>query len=106
MADRPGGSPAVAEGRRLVAGDVVRVKHIDVAGHVRTPGYVQGARGTVERDLGEHPNPEVLAYLQTAPAVRLFRVRFEGSALFPGRSGSGASTVTVDIYEHWLERVG
>jgi hypothetical protein len=94
VGDRSSGSGRLRDDCRLKPGDVVRVKRL------------QGAQGAVERDLGDHPDPEVLAYQQTAPAVRLFRVRFEGSHLFPERSGSGSSTVTVDLYEHWLERVG
>jgi protein involved in polysaccharide export with SLBB domain len=97
--------PQTASGeRRLKAGDTVRVKRVEVPGHVRTPAYVQGAVGTVDRELGDHANPELLAYQATAPSVPLVRVRFQLADLFPTSDGISPDVVSVDIYEHWLER--
>ena len=40
----------------------VKVKKMFPPGHVRTPSYLRGKIGEVERDLGYFKNPEELAY--------------------------------------------
>ena len=47
--------------------DRVRVKQMFSPGHIRTPWYVRGQTGTVERLCGVFGNPEELAYAR-APA--------------------------------------
>ena len=44
------------------AGDRVRVAARAHEGHHRTPGYVKGKRGRVERVFGSFTNPETRAY--------------------------------------------
>ena len=46
---------------RYAAGRPVRVARATAAGHVRTPRYVRGKRGVVERICGAFRNPEELA---------------------------------------------
>ena len=71
--------------------------------HVRTPHFVRGAVGTVERALGSFGNPETLATGGDGlPKLALYMVRFERAALFPG-TAQGRETLTADIYESWLE---
>lgn len=69
--------------------------------HIRTPHYLRGREGVVERLLGAFPNPEDLAFARPAARVALYHVRFDQPALWgEGRAGD---TVLVELYEHWLE---
>ncbi len=75
------------------------------APHIRTPGYVFGARGVVERRCGAYADPALLAYGVPSPReLQLYRVRFARAELWPEvRHGSGGSdTVDVDVFENWL----
>src|SRR6185503_3751316 len=61
--------------RRFNVGDLVRVKRSDPPGHRRTPSYVKGKEGTIERVCGSFPNPEELAYgFDGEPKRVLYRV--------------------------------
>jgi nitrile hydratase subunit beta len=71
--------------------------------HIRTPHFVRGATGTVERVLGSFGNPERLATGGDGlPKLELYMVCFARADLFPG-TASGHETLTADIYETWLE---
>ena len=90
---------------RFAPGDRVAVRRGEPPGHVRTPYYVRGAVGVVERVCGPFANPEELAYGRDGlPARPLYRVRFRQADLWPGYSGPPADCVEVEIYEHWLEQ--
>lgn len=85
-------------------GDRVRVRGVDVPGHIRTPHYARGKMGEVERFCGFFRNPEELAYGRYQCETRaLYRVRFRQSDLWPDYRGPTHDTVDVDLYEHWLE---
>ena len=90
---------------RFQPGDAIRVKRDfpELRGpcHIRTPHYLRGRPGVVERPLGAFPNPEDLAFGRPAPRVPLYHVRFEQPALF--REGQAGDTLLVEIFEHWLE---
>jgi nitrile hydratase len=90
---------------RFDPGTAVRVKRDfpELRGpcHIRTPHYLRGLSGVVERPLGTFPNPEDLAFGRPAAPVPLYHVRFDQPALFgEGRKGD---QLLVEIYEHWLE---
>ncbi|MGH7706336.1 MAG: SH3-like domain-containing protein [Vulcanimicrobiaceae bacterium] len=89
---------------RFAVGDRVRVDSREHAGHVRTPHYIRGKIGAVERICGTFRNPEDLAYGRwtTAP-LPLYRVRFRQAEVWPDYDGPAADTLDVEIYEHWLE---
>src|ERR1700680_1862728 len=73
---------------RFDTGDRVRVREAFPIGHVRTPHYVRGKHGVVERVCGVYPNPEERAYARSGlPAQPLYRVRFLHRDLWPGYSG-------------------
>lgn len=73
--------------------------------HLRTPWYVRGKSGEIERICGEFRNPEGLAYGEDGlPKQTLYRVRFSQSHLWPDYAGPVQDCVEVEIYEHWLER--
>jgi len=89
---------------RFRPGDRVRVRLAHPPGHVRTPCYVRGKPGVVERLCGAYPNPEELAYARSGmPRQPLYRVRFEQCALWPNYQGDARDTLDVEIYQHWLE---
>ena len=87
------------------AGDRVRVKANERAGHVRTPAYVRGKSGWIERVHGEFRNPEQLAYGRDGlPRRALYLVGFRQTDLWQRcYAESPRDNLYVDIYEHWLE---
>src|SRR5262249_6422697 len=85
-------------------GDSVTVRRAYPPGHVRTPFYVRGKSGVVERVLDAFANPEELAYGRSGlPRLPLYRVRFRQADLWPDYQGRREDTVDVEIYQHWLE---
>jgi Nitrile hydratase beta subunit, C-terminal len=76
-------------------GQRVRVSARPHDGHHRTPAYIKGKVGTVERVQGEFTNPETRAYGDDGlPKQPLYLVGFDH-----GRR----DRILVDVYEHWLE---
>lgn len=89
---------------RYKAGEKVKVLAAYPPGHIRTPFYIRGRTGTVERICGEFPNPEELAYMRDGlPAQPLYRVRFLQKDVWPDYQGPPSDVVEVEIYQHWLE---
>jgi nitrile hydratase subunit beta len=92
---------------RFGAGDRVHVRDWDAPGHLRTPWYVRGHVGIIERYCGTFRNPEELAYGRSGlPAQPLYRVRFLQADLWPDYGGPAGDTLDVEIYQHWLEPAG
>ncbi|MBL8675500.1 MAG: nitrile hydratase subunit beta [Rhodospirillales bacterium] len=92
-------SAAYAPGERVV------VRRGDPPGHLRTPSYIRGKSGVVERVCGAFRNPEELAYGRSGePKKTLYRVRFAQTHVWPDYSGPAADTIDIELYEHWLER--
>ena len=74
-------------------------------GHIRTPYYVRGHVGEIERICGAFPNPEELAQMRNGlPAQPLYRVRFRQKDVWPDYSGNPADVLEVEIFQHWLEK--
>lgn len=89
---------------RFHVGDRVTVRAAYPIGHVRTPSYVRGKRGVIERLCGAYPNPEELAYARPGlPKLPLYRVRFLQRDVWPDYTGQPTDVVEVEIYQHWLE---
>jgi nitrile hydratase beta subunit-like protein len=84
-------------------GDPVKVRFADPPGHIRTPFYIRGKPGVIERLCGRFGNPEELAYNRTGAPLPLYRVRFAQRELWPDYRGAAGDSVDVEIYEHWLE---
>lgn len=89
---------------RFKPGDRVRVRVGSPPGHFRTPLYIQGKIGAVERVHGDYRNPESLAYGGDGlPKQPLYLVRFPQSHLWRTYAGAAQDQLLMDIYEHWLE---
>jgi len=86
------------------------------APHLRTPGYIFGVRGVVERYCGLFADPSLLAFgIGDGPPDHLYRVRFSQADVWPeAKAPSGhtidessdlnfpSDTIDVEIYESWL----
>jgi hypothetical protein len=86
------------------AGARVRVANRAHEGHNRTPAYVKGKSGRVERLHSAFTNPETRAYGEDGlPEQPLYLIGFAQSDVWPDYAGSPGDRIYVDIYEHWLE---
>jgi len=89
---------------RFNTGDRVFVRRAEPIGHVRTPYYIRGKTGSIERLCGEFPNPEELAFGRSGlPRLPMYRVRFLQTEIWPDYRGRASDSVDVEISEHWLE---
>jgi hypothetical protein len=85
-------------------GQQVRVVDRPHDGHHRTPGYVKGKTGSVEREHASFTNPETRAYgADGVPLQPLYLVGFAQRDVWPDYGGPVDDTVYVDLFEHWLE---
>ena len=88
---------------RFAAGATVRVRQASPPGYVRTPWYLRGRTGEIERLCGCFVNPEEVAYRHRTPrSLQLYRVRFRMSEIW-NPPESDADTLDAEIFEHWLE---
>ena len=93
-----------APGHRFEVGDRVVVKRRYPPGHRRTPAYIRGKTGVIERICGTFPNPEELAYgFDGEPKKVLYRVRFLQKDVWPDYRGPARDLIEMEIFEHWLE---
>jgi nitrile hydratase len=73
-------------------------------GHHRTPGYVKGKIGFVEREHASFTNPETRAYgTDGLPLRSLYLVGFAQRDLWADYRGRADDTLHLDLFEHWLE---
>ncbi len=97
-------STAEATAPRFQPGDPVRVRFADPPGHIRTPWYIRGHSGVIERLCGTYGNPEELAFNRPGtPRQPLYRVRFRQSQVWPDYRGPAGDTIDIEIFQHWLE---
>ena len=102
MSARPS-TYAPAPGHRFNVGDAVCVKQIYPPGHRRTPYYIRGKQGVIERICGAFPNPEEIAYgFDGEPKKVLYRVRFPQHHVWPSYSGPAHDIIEMELFEHWL----
>ncbi len=96
--------PAAAVAPRFRAGDRVRVRAVHPLGHIRTPFYIRGHAGVIERLCGTFGNPEELAQQRSGdPKQPLYRVRFRQREVWPAYRGAERDVLEVEIFQHWLE---
>ena len=85
-------------------GQAVRVSSRSHAGHHRTPAYIKGKRGSIERAYERFTNPETRAYgADGKPEPRLYLVSFDLSDVWPEYRGRANDRLLADVFEHWLE---
>ena len=73
-------------------------------GHHRTPDYVKGKIGSVERVHASFTNPETRAYgTDGLPTQQLYLVGFAQHDVWVGYRGRRDDRIYVDVFEHWLE---
>jgi len=93
-----------AHAARFKPGSRVKVRRAEPPGHIRTPWYIRGHVGEVERLCGAFANPEELAYNRSGlPAQPLYRVRFRQSEVWADYRGPAQDSIEIEIYQHWLE---
>jgi nitrile hydratase len=89
---------------RYAVGSTVSVRRGSPPGHIRTPYYIRGKSGTVERVCGEFRDPQELAYGRSGePKQVLYRVRFAQRDVWPDYAGAADDTIDIELYEQWLE---
>jgi nitrile hydratase subunit beta len=81
-------------------GSRVRVRAGDPDHHTRAPRYVRGHAGEVVAALGRWPVPDDSARGLRPRRETCYAVRFSAADLW----GSGDHTVTVDLWESYLDR--
>ena len=86
---------------RFQVGERVRVRRMRPRGHTRCPRYVRGAAGRVEAVRGRDSLPDIGPY--QGPSESVYAVAFDSDELF-GASGEGRWTVSLDLFESYLER--
>jgi nitrile hydratase len=97
-------APFKADARRLTAkyraGDRVRARNINPAGHTRLPRYVRARCGTVRRDLGVYVFPDTNAHQAGENPQHVYSVVFEARELWGRRE---RERVYLDLWEDYLE---
>lgn len=84
-------------------GQQVRVAERSHDGHHRTPSYIKGKTGRVERAHASFTNPETRAYGRDGlPEKELYLVGFAYDDVWPDHRG-GRDRIYADVFEHWLE---
>jgi nitrile hydratase len=96
--------PYPTRGGRFAPGQAVGVRQGAAPGHMRTPWYLRGRMGLIERICGDFPNPEELADRRAGkPAPTLYRVRFTMAEIWGEGAENPTDTIDAEIFEHWLE---
>jgi nitrile hydratase subunit beta len=89
---------------RYRPGEQVRVAERGHEGHHRTPDYLKGKRGRIERVHAAFTNPETRAYgADGLPKQTLYLVGFAQRDVWPAYRGRANDRVYADVFEHWLE---
>ena len=81
----------------------VRVQNHWPPGHIRTPAYLRGKTGEIEREIGLFNNPEQNAYRLPPQQRRLVRVRFTMAEIWGDAAETPDDVIEAEIYAHWLE---
>ena len=93
---------AAVVGPRFSVGSTVRVRDVHFDGHTRCPRYVRGRAGAVVRVDDAYPVPEIEAHRGEKVLEHTYGVRFRARELW-GPEADGAASVTVDLYERYLD---
>jgi nitrile hydratase len=99
------GNPAtrdVPTAPRFQAGQRVRARNINPAGHTRLPRYARGKLGTIERDHGIFVFPDTNAHFLGENPQHLYSVRFAARELW-GEQAAAHDAVYVNLWDDHLE---
>ena len=88
---------------RFKAGQHVRARNINPAGHTRLPRYARGKMGTITHDHGVHNFPDTNAHGLGPTRQHLYSVRFSARELW-GDQASAHDSVYLDMWDDYLER--
>ena len=92
-------SPKFKKGGRVV------VRAMSPPPHTRTPSYLHGKPGVIERFCGAFENPEERAIGGSGfPLALLCRVKIFWKHSFSINRTCEVDTVEAEIYEYWLKR--
>jgi nitrile hydratase subunit beta len=100
----PPTSAATSAAPRFRAGQSVRARDINPVGHTRSPRYVRGRLGTVERMCGVEPLWDIDAdgrHVSSKPQP-VYSVRFTARELW-GEVANHLDSIYVDMWEDYLE---
>lgn len=95
----PGLVRALDQPPRFAVGDIVTVADVHPAGHTRLPRYIRGRRGTVEIVHPAFVFPDTNAHGLGERPQYVYAVSFAAAQLW----GAGDHTVSVDVFETYLE---
>ena len=88
--------------QRFAVGDRVRVRNEHPEGHTRSPRYVRGKTGVIQRCHGHEIFPDSYSeYLADQPQV-VYSVQFEGREIW-GPSAEPATLLSIDLWDSYLE---
>ncbi len=87
---------------RLAAGDRVRVRNLNPAGHTRAPRYIRGKRGEIAREYGVFIFPDSNAMGHGKAPQHLYSVRFEGTEVW-GENSPAREALYLDLWDSYLE---
>ena len=91
---------------RFRAGDEIRVLQRSPLGHFRTPNYVRGKRGRVEKVIEPSAiNNEDEGFGRNAGVKRhYYRIAIPFTELWPNYPGFKNDGLRIEVFETWLER--
>ena len=95
--ERPAPAPA-----GFKAGDPVRARVMNPAGHTRLPRYVRGRTGTIAAVRGCHVFPDAHCGTDTEDPRWLYSVSFAAEAVW-GPQGRAGNEIRLDLWEPYLE---
>jgi len=98
----PGAMLRVEVAPRFRAGQRVRARKINPAGHTRLPRYARGRTGVIERDRGVQAFPDTHLTAPVASAQHVYSVRFTARELW-GEAASPRDAVYLDLWDDYLE---
>ncbi len=87
---------------RYAAGDSVRARKMNPAGHTRLPRYARARTGVVERVQGVQALPDMQIYGLGDHPQHVYNVRFAARELW-GDEASERDSVYLDLWEDYLE---
>ena len=99
--ESPDGGPhrTLERPARFAVGDTVRARDIRPVGHTRLPRYVRGHRGVITHAYPPFVFPDTHAHGEGDDPQYVYAVRFDAAELW----GEGTHTVSVDLFEPYLE---